>query len=101
MLRGNSKSGFAMKCIATFAVIALTITCFSFTTSARAQDTQGVTIAVKALAAQESEMWRNKDAVGVASLFTADAVLVMLARGRLPWRVSLVRLSVNSKKESC
>ena len=34
---------------------------------------------MKALTAQESEMIRNKDAAGAASLFTSDALLVMLA----------------------
>jgi uncharacterized protein (TIGR02246 family) len=76
---GFQIGGFAMKCITTLGAIALTIACFSFVASAQAQDTQEVTNAVKALVAQESEMWRNKDAAGVASLFTADAVLVMLA----------------------
>jgi uncharacterized protein (TIGR02246 family) len=51
----------------------------SFPVLAQQQDAQELTNAVKALTAQESEMIRNKDAAGAASLFTSDALLLMLA----------------------
>src|SRR6266404_4577785 len=61
------------------AIILLVVGCFSFPVLAQQQDAQELTNAVKALTAQESEMIRNKDAAGAASLFTSDALLVMLA----------------------
>ena len=62
-----------------FAFVVMVIGCISFPTFAQQQDAQELTNAVKALTAQEIEMIRNKDAAGAASLFTSDALLVMLA----------------------
>ena len=61
------------------AVIALAVGCFSTPLFAQQQNTQEVTNAIKALGSQESEMIKNKDAAGIASLFTSDGLLVMLA----------------------
>jgi uncharacterized protein (TIGR02246 family) len=61
-----------------FAVIALSIA-LTFAVAAQQQDTQEVTKAIKALGAQESEMIQKKDAAGIASRFTSDGLLVMLA----------------------
>ena len=62
-----------------FAFVVMMMGFISFPTFAQQQDAQELTTAVKALTAQESEMIRNKDAAGAASLFTSDALLVMLA----------------------
>jgi uncharacterized protein (TIGR02246 family) len=62
-----------------FAIVVMVIGFISFPTFAQQQDARELTNAVKALTAQESEMIRNKDAAGAASLFTSDALLVMLA----------------------
>ena len=61
------------------AFVVMVIGCISFPSFAQQQDAQELTNAVKALTAQEIEMIRNKDAAGAASLFTSDALLVMLA----------------------
>jgi hypothetical protein len=61
------------------AVVLLTVACFSLPTSAQQQDLQEVMDATKALGARESELLNKKDASGIASLFTSDGLLVMLA----------------------
>jgi len=65
-----------MKCTL-FAVIALAVG-LTFPVAAQQQDTQEVTKALKALLAEEDEMIEKKDAAGCASLYTADALLVVL-----------------------
>ena len=60
------------------AIIALTVG-LTFPAAAQQQDTQEVTKAIKALSTQESEMIQKKDAAGIASRFTSDGLLVMLA----------------------
>ena len=62
-----------------FAVIVLVVGCFSFPVFAQQADAQEIMNAAKALGAQESEMFAKKDAAGIASLFTSDGLLVMLA----------------------
>jgi uncharacterized protein (TIGR02246 family) len=62
-----------------FAVIAMVVCCCSFPIFAQQPDTQEVMNAAKALGAQESEMFAEKDAAGIASLFTLDGLMVMLA----------------------
>ena len=64
---------------ATFAVVLLTVGCFSLPISAQQQDLQEVLNAANALNARESELLSKKDAAGIASLFTSDGLLVMLA----------------------
>jgi uncharacterized protein (TIGR02246 family) len=46
---------------------------------AQQQDLQEVMNAIDALGARENELLRKKDAAGIASLFTSDGLLVMLA----------------------
>ncbi len=66
--------------IAIFAIVALlTIGCFALPSSAEQQDLQEVMNAANALSAKESELLSKKDAAGIASLFTSDGLLVMLA----------------------
>jgi uncharacterized protein (TIGR02246 family) len=66
--------------IAIFAIVALlTIGCFALPSSAEEQDLQEVMNAANALSAKESELLSKKDAAGIASLFTSDGLLVMLA----------------------
>src|SRR5262249_51361161 len=60
-----------------FAFVLLTV--FSLSTFAQQQDLQEVMNAAKALGTQESDLLRKKDAAGIASLFTSDGLLVMLA----------------------
>ena len=67
-----------MKC-AMFAVALLTVGCFSLPIFAQQQDLQEVMNATNALSARESELLGKKDAAGIASLFTSDELLVMLA----------------------
>jgi uncharacterized protein (TIGR02246 family) len=62
-----------------FAVVLLTVGCFSLSTFAQQQDVQEVMNATNALSARESELLGKKDAAGIASLFTSDGLLVMLA----------------------
>ena len=64
---------------AIFAVALLTVGCFSLPTFAQQQDLQEVMNAANALGARESELLMKKDAAGIASLFTSDGLLVMLA----------------------
>jgi uncharacterized protein (TIGR02246 family) len=64
---------------AILAVVLLTVVCFSSPASAQQQDLQEVMDATNALGARESEFLNKKDAAGIASLFTSDGLLVMLA----------------------
>ena len=64
---------------AIFAVVLLTVGCFSLPVFAQQQDLQEVMNAANALSARESELLSKKDAAGIASLFTSDGLLVMLA----------------------
>ena len=64
---------------AIFAVALLTVGCFSLSSFAQQQDLQEVMNATNALGARESELLGKKDAAGIASLFTSDGLLVMLA----------------------
>ena len=64
---------------AMFAVALLTVGCFSLPIRAQQQDLQEVMNATNALSARESELLGKKDAAGIASLFTSDGLLVMLA----------------------
>ena len=52
---------------------------FSIPIFAQQQDLQEVMNAINALGAQENDMLSKKDAAGIASLFTSDGLLVMLA----------------------
>jgi hypothetical protein len=63
---------------AMFAVALLTVGCFSLPIFAQQQDLQEVMNAANALSARESEL-SKRDAAGIASLFTSDGLLVMLA----------------------
>ena len=65
---------------AIFAVVLLTLGLLSLPVLARQQDLQDVMNAANALSARESELLSKKDAPGIASLFTSDGLLVMLAR---------------------
>jgi uncharacterized protein (TIGR02246 family) len=62
-----------------FAVALLTVGCLSSPIRAQQQDLQEVMNAANALSARESELLNKKDAAGIASLFTSDGLLVMLA----------------------
>ena len=64
---------------AIFAGVLLTLGCFSLPVLAQQQDLQEVMNAANALSARESELLSKKDAPGIASLFTSDGLLVMLA----------------------
>ena len=64
---------------AMFAVALLTVGCFSLPVFAEEQDLQEVMNAANALSARESDLLSKKDAAGIASLFTSDGLLVMLA----------------------
>ena len=64
---------------AMFAVAFLTVGCFSLPIFAEEQDLQEVMNAANALSARESDLLSKKDAAGIASLFTSDGLLVMLA----------------------
>ena len=64
---------------AIFAVVLLTLGLLSLPVLARQQDLQDVMNAANALSARESELLGKKDAAGIASLFTSDGLLVMLA----------------------
>ena len=61
-----------------FTVVLLTVG-FSLPICAQQQDLQEVMNAVTALSARENELLTKKDAPGIASLFTSDGLLVMLA----------------------
>jgi uncharacterized protein (TIGR02246 family) len=62
-----------------FAVVLLTISSFALPIFAQQEDLQEVMNAVNALGARENELLGKKDAAGIASLFTSDGLLVMLA----------------------
>ena len=62
-----------------FAVVLLTIGCFALPICAQQQDLQEVMNATTALGTRENELLGKKDAAGIASLFTSDGLLVMLA----------------------
>ena len=62
-----------------FAVVLLTIGCFALPICAQQQDFQEVMNAINSLGARENELLSKKDAAGIASLFTSDGLLVMLA----------------------
>jgi uncharacterized protein (TIGR02246 family) len=63
-----------------FAVALLTVGCFfSLPILAQQQDLQEVMNAINVLGARESELLSKKDAAGIASLFTSDGLLVLLA----------------------
>jgi uncharacterized protein (TIGR02246 family) len=64
---------------AKFGVVLLTVGCFSLPILAQQEDMQAVMNAVNALSTRESELLSKKDAAGIASLFTSDGLLVMLA----------------------
>ncbi len=64
---------------AIFAVVLLMVGCFALPIFAQQQDLQEVMDATKALSARENELLSKKDAAGIASLFTSDGLLVMLA----------------------
>ena len=67
-----------MKCTI-FAIFVLVIGCCSLPVSAQQQDAQELTNAVADISAREIALTKNKDAAGAASLFTSDALMVMLA----------------------
>ena len=64
---------------AMFAVALLTVGCFSSPIFAQQQELQEVMEAANALSARQSELLSKKDAAGIASLFTSDGLVVMLA----------------------
>jgi uncharacterized protein (TIGR02246 family) len=64
---------------AMFAVAAITLGCCTLATFAQQQNLQEVMDATKALSTRENELLSKKDAAGIASLFTSDGLLVMLA----------------------
>jgi uncharacterized protein (TIGR02246 family) len=64
---------------AIFAAVLLTVGCFSLPIFAQQEDLQEVMNAANALSTRESELLSKKDAAGIASLFTSDGLLVMLA----------------------
>jgi uncharacterized protein (TIGR02246 family) len=64
---------------AIFAITLQAVGCFSLPIFAQQQDLQEIMNATNALDARESELLSKKDAAGIASLFTSDALLVMLA----------------------
>ena len=61
------------------AFVFLTVGCLSLSVFAQQQDLQEVMNAANALNARENELLGKKDAVGIASLFASDGLLVMLA----------------------
>ena len=62
-----------------FAAALLTVGCFSLPTFAQQQDLQEVMNAANALSSRENDLLGKKDAAGIASLFTSDGLLVVLA----------------------
>jgi hypothetical protein len=64
---------------AIFALVLLTLGCFSLPIFAQQQDLQEVMNAANALSARKSKLLSKKDAAGIASLFTSDGLLVMRA----------------------
>jgi len=57
----------------------LTFCCFSLPVLAQQPELQELMNATNALGTRESDLLSKKDAAGIASLFTSDALLVMLA----------------------
>jgi uncharacterized protein (TIGR02246 family) len=57
----------------------LTFCCFSLPVLAQQPELQELMNATNALGARENELLSKKDAAGIASLFTSDGLLVMLA----------------------
>ena len=64
---------------AMFAAALVTFGCFVFPVFAQQQDLQEIMNATIALGARESQLLSKKDAAGIASLFTSDGLLVVLA----------------------
>jgi uncharacterized protein (TIGR02246 family) len=64
---------------AIFAIVFLTIGCFPLPICAQQQDLQEVMNATNAVGARQNELLSKKDAAGIASLFTSDGLLVVLA----------------------
>jgi uncharacterized protein (TIGR02246 family) len=64
---------------AIFVAAFLTFACFSLPIFAQQQDLQEIMNATNALNARVSELLSKRDAAGIASLFTSDGLLVMLA----------------------
>jgi uncharacterized protein (TIGR02246 family) len=64
---------------AIFAAALLTVGCFSSPMLAQEQDLQEAMKAANSLSARENDLLSKKDAAGIASLFTSDGLLVMLA----------------------
>ena len=64
---------------AIFVVGLLAVGCFSLPIFAQQQDLQEIMDAANALGARENELLSKKDAAGIASLFTSDGLLVVLA----------------------
>ena len=62
-----------------FAVVLLMVGTFSLPVLAQQQDLQEIMNATNALGARQNELLGKKDAAGIASLFTSDGLLVMLA----------------------
>jgi hypothetical protein len=62
-----------------FAVVLLMVGSFSLPILAQQQDLQEIMNATNALGARQNELLGKKDAAGIASLFTSDGLLVMLA----------------------
>src|ERR1700722_15646593 len=62
-----------------FAVVLLMVGSFSLPVLAQQQDLQEIMNATNALGARQDELLGKKDAAGIASLFTSDGLLVMLA----------------------
>jgi ketosteroid isomerase-like protein len=64
---------------AIFAAALLMVGCFSLPVLAQQPELQELMNATNALGTRESDLLSKKDAAGIASLFTSDALLVMLA----------------------
>jgi ketosteroid isomerase-like protein len=64
---------------AMFGAALVTFGCFVFPVFAQQQDLKEIMNATIALGARESELLSKKDAAGIASLFTSDGLLVVLA----------------------
>jgi uncharacterized protein (TIGR02246 family) len=64
---------------AIFAFALLMVDCLPLPVFAQQPDLQEVMNATNALGTQENELLKKKDAPGIASLFTSDGLLVMLA----------------------
>jgi uncharacterized protein (TIGR02246 family) len=73
----NREGGYMKSLI--FAVVLLMVGSFSLPVLAQQQDLQEMMNATNALGARQNELLGKKDAAGIASLFTSDGLLVMLA----------------------